>query len=113
MKISQLAKALGYEVLTKNHKDRDIADGYTSDLLSDILANAAENAVIITIQAHKNTAAVAYQVGAPAVLICNNRQVPGDMLAAMENEGIAVLRTGDNQFTASRKVFGQISGKNS
>lgn len=81
-----------------------VADGYTSDLLSDVVANCPEGAVLLTIQAHTNTVAVCSLVGATAILVCGGRQIPDDMLAAARKEHIAVLATDQTQFDASHAV---------
>lgn len=105
MKISQLAESLKYAIVAAPEEDRDIVTGYTSDLLSDVMGNAEEGSVLITIQAHRNTIAVAQQLDFPAVIICNNRPVPPDMETSAVENGIAVMRTEDNQFVASYKVY--------
>jgi hypothetical protein len=84
--------------------DAEVLDGYTSDLLSDVMAHAKEGSVLITIQAHKNSVAVCSLVGAVAMLICNNRPADDDMLAAAASEGIAVFRTPSNQFQTSALI---------
>ncbi len=104
MKVKDLTEKLDYECLVSDGNEEDITDGYTSDLLSDVMGNAPEDSVLITIQAHKNTVAVASLAGIHALLICNNRPVPDDMLKAASEEGISVFRSKDNQFTASWKV---------
>lgn len=104
MKVSDLKDQLGYECLVSEGNDNALTGGYTSDLLSDVMGNAPEDSVLITIQAHKNTVAVASLAGISALLICNNRPAPGDMLEAATDEGVAVYRTKDDQFTASWKV---------
>jgi hypothetical protein len=105
MKLSELVSALGYEVLTRPEEDKEVISGYTSDLLSDVMGNSEEGSVFITIQAHKNSVAVASQLDFPAIILCNNRPVASDMLDAAKSEGVAILRTKDNQFTASYKVY--------
>ena len=50
-----------------------VVDGYCGDLLSDVMANAPAQSVLMTIQAHKNTIAVASLVGITALVICNGR----------------------------------------
>ncbi|MDC7233582.1 MAG: iron-sulfur binding hydrogenase [Spirochaetales bacterium] len=104
MKVKDLAGKLNYECLVSEGDENEILDGYTSDLLSDVMGNAPEDSVLITIQAHKNTVAVASLAGITVLLICNNRPAPDDMLAAAADEGISVYRTKDSQFTASWKV---------
>jgi hypothetical protein len=110
MRLSELAGAFaaaGAEIGTAEAGggDREISGGYTSDLLSDVMANAREGAVLVTIQAHRNTVAVASLVGIAAVLVCNGREIPEDMAAAARTEGIAILRTGLSQFEASGLIW--------
>jgi hypothetical protein len=60
MKIKDLVKELGLEVLScKDSLDREIKGGYCSDLLSDVMGNAKEGDIWITLQVHKNIIAVA------------------------------------------------------
>ena len=105
MKVNDLANWLGYECLFDAAADEDLLRGYTSDLLSDVMGNAPADSVLITIQAHKNTVAVASLIGAFAILICNGRSVPADMLEAARREGIAIYSCAENQFQASGKIF--------
>ena len=100
-----LQKAANLEAVQPVCPDCDITKGYTSDLLSDVVANAPSDSVLITIQAHKNTIAVATLAGIRAIIICNNRPVPSDMVEAAAREGIAIFRTPESQFAVSHKVF--------
>lgn len=109
MKTSDLAKIDGFELLQSQYEDGEITSGYTSDLLSDVMAHAEESCAFITIQAHKNTVAVASLVGACAVVICNNRPVQDDMIEAAAAERVAIFRTTDNQFVASCKINALLS----
>ena len=95
----------GLEMVQPDGSGTEIADGYTSDLLSDVVAHAKAGAVLITIQAHKNTIAVATLVGLPAIIICNNRPIPSDMLDAARKERILLFRTANNQFLTSHHVY--------
>ncbi|MDA3957406.1 iron-sulfur binding hydrogenase [Oceanispirochaeta sp.] len=104
MKVKDLTDKLSYECLVSNGNEEELLDAYCSDLLSDVMGNAPEDSVLITIQAHKNTVAVASLAGIHALLICNNRPTPDDMLKSAGEEGISVFRTKDNQFNASWKV---------
>lgn len=81
--------------------DAEVATGYTSDLLSDVVANCPAGAVLITLQAHANTVAAGTLVGAAAILICGSRRIPDEMLTAARREGLALLTTPMNQFEAS------------
>ena len=104
MKISDLGNLNGVDCLQSDYVDADVLDGYTSDLLSDVMAHAMDGSVLITIQAHKNTVAVCSLAGVVAILICNNRPAAEDMLEAAAKEGIAVFRTRANQFQTSALI---------
>jgi predicted transcriptional regulator len=103
--IREAATALGAEIVQGEFEDAPLSGAYTSDLLSDVMANAKEGGALITIQAHKNTVAVATLVNITAILVCNSRPLPEDMLEAAKNEGIAVLLSKENQFTVSGKLY--------
>lgn len=103
MKISELSN-VGFACLQDQFEDLDLAGGYTSDLLSDVMANLEEGQVLITIQAHKNTIAVASLAGAAAVVFCHNRTAAPDVVEAAAAEGIALFNTPGNQFDTTVKI---------
>ena len=104
MNISDLAALQGFSCLQPDYEDAALSSGYTSDLLSDVMAHAQEGAVLVTIQAHKNTVAVATLCGISAIVFCNNRPVGDDVLEAANKEGIAVFRTAATQFQTSASI---------
>ncbi|MEN6477266.1 MAG: hypothetical protein ABFC75_04670 [Rectinema sp.] len=83
----------------------EIGGGYTSDLLSDVMANAKTGDVLVTIQAHRNTVAVAGIVGIAVIVVCNGREVPADMAEAARDEGIAVFVSPESQFRVSGRIW--------
>ena len=109
MTIREAAAMLEAEIIQNDFEDLPLTGAYTSDLLSDVMANAKEGGALITIQAHKNTVAVATLTNISVIILCNNRPVQdNEMLEAAKDEGIAVLRTKDNQFTVSGKLYAAI-----
>ena len=105
MTIREAAQALGAEIVQDEFEDTDLSGAYTSDLLSDVMANAKDGGALITIQAHKNTVAVATLVNISVIIICNSRPITDDMLEAAKDEGIAILLTKENQYTVSGKLY--------
>lgn len=105
MTVREVAKELGCGIVQGEFEDSPITGGYTSDLLSDVMAHAVAGDALITIQAHKNTVAVATLASLPAIIVCNNRPIPDDMTEAAKDEGIAVLRTSDSQFAVSGRLY--------
>ena len=104
MKVSDLKDITGYDSVVAVNQDDEIKAGYTGDLLSDVMANAPSDSVLVTIQAHKNTIAVATLAGIKAIVICNKRKVPEDMAKTAENEGVAIYATHKDQFTVSAEI---------
>ena len=104
MQLKELADMLGYTVVELPNPQAQVVDGYTSDLLSDVMGNAQEESVLITIQGHKNTVAVASLIGIHAIVLCNGRSAPPDMREAAKGEQVAILCTNDTQFTASYRI---------
>lgn len=104
MQLSEIREELELELLAGSDTV-EVAGGYTSDLLSDVMAHAEEGDVVITIQAHTNTVAVATNVEAPAIIVCNARPVPDEMVASAREHGITLCRTELNQFQVSGRLY--------
>jgi hypothetical protein len=105
MTVREAAAALGAEIIQGEFDDADLNGAYTSDLLSDVMANARDGGALITIQAHKNTVAVATLVNITVIVVCNSRPIPEDMIAAAKDERVAIIRTTENQFTVSGRLY--------
>ncbi len=105
MKVRDLAAlSPGAEWVVVGLPDEPIAGAYTSDMLSDVLAHAPPGGVLITIQAHRNTVAVAMHRGLRAIVLAHHRPVPRDMAEAAQAEGIAILRAPADQYTLSWRL---------
>jgi len=109
--VEGLCELKGYKCALLGNAEDEVTNCYTGDLLSDVMGNAEEGSVLITIQAHKNTIAVASLVGIRAVVLCNGRTSPEDMRKAAKDEGVTIIETKDNQFSASWKIAGLLGLK--
>jgi len=107
MRISEFGASLGIDIETAQgvYADREITSGYSSDLLSDVMANAGADGVLVTVQAHKNAIAVASLVGLAAIVVCNSRPLPADMIESARSEGVAVFRTPATAFEVSGRLW--------
>lgn len=101
MTLEKLVSALDSGAAVAVPAARGVTGGYTSDLLSDVMANAKSGDALITIQAHRNTVAVSSLVGIAAVVVCNAREIPPEMAQAARDEGIGIVTTGLSQFEVS------------
>ena len=105
MKLSDLVKDLGCEILTGNvNLDKEIKDGYVY-LLSDVIGNIKENSVWITIQRHINILGVAKLKDVTAILIPRSLQIDDNIIEKAIEEGIAVLRDPRPAFELSGIIY--------
>ena len=65
--------------------------GYVSDLLSDVMGNAAENDVWITLQTHQNVMAIASLKDLAAVILVKGLEPDSDTVEHSEEEGVPLL----------------------
>jgi hypothetical protein len=110
MKLSEFVETTGFEVLCLPDASVTVDEGYTSDLLSDVVANCPEDSVLITVQNHTNTVAVCTLVEAVAIVITHDREVTPEMIELARREELALFRTPLNQFQASCVVASVLNG---
>lgn len=92
-KVQEIIEPLEAQVLVAGEMDREIKAGYCGDLLSDCIANATEDCVWVTIQAHPNIIAVAVLVGMAAVIITGDQEQNENTHHRAEREGVTLLQT--------------------
>ncbi len=105
MKNTELTAFLGASSVHSDWDEKDIAGAYTTDLLSDAMANAVDEGILVTIQAHKNTVAVGTLKDLAGIVICNKRPIPEDMIEAARSERIPLFVTAEDQFTVSGRLY--------
>lgn len=104
MTVKDITKIEGFKTELLSDETLEVKTAYTGDLLSDVIANVEEDSILITIQAHKNTIAVCSLSSMPAIIICNGRNCPDDMIKAARENDISIFSTDDTQFLASVKI---------
>ena len=106
MKVSELAEQLKLKVFSGNDGlNHEITNGYTSDLLSDVMGHAEAGNAWITLQTHKNVMAISSLKDLSAVILVKGFEPEADMLAQSNEEGIPVLGTNDETFAISGKLY--------
>jgi len=106
MTVRELAQTLGLEVLTgETNLDREVRSGYTSDLLSDVIANIGDDAVWITIQRHVNILGVAKLKEVSAIIIPRKLELDEAFVEKARQEDIAVLRGSPSAFELSALIY--------
>jgi hypothetical protein len=112
MNFKEIAKKLNLEVLTAKDKlNTEVSWGYTSDLLSDVIANSQEGNVWITLQTHQNIIAVARLKELAGIILVNNRKPDETTLKKAEVEKVPVCTTGESAFQITGKLYELIGKK--
>ena len=92
MTLSEIAEKLQLEVRAGDSAlINEVRGGYASDLISDVIANAQEMDMWVTLQTHQNTVAVASMKDLAGVVLVNGREPEPDTLRKAREENIPLL----------------------
>ncbi len=106
MTVRQIAEELGLRVYTgKTNLDIEVSGAYVSDLLSDVMGNAGEGEVWITLQSHLNVVAIASLKELAAVVLVKGIEPDEQVLAKANEEGVPILGTSNETFETAGKLF--------
>ncbi len=112
MKLEEIKTRLNLKILTAEEcLDNEVVGAYTSDLLSDVIANSKEKYLWITLQVHLNIIAVAKLKGLAGIIIVNGRQPDSDTLKKAEEEKCPLFLTKKNSFETSGELYPLLKGK--
>jgi hypothetical protein len=106
MRLDEVIEKLNLKVKTKtSNLDRDVSGGYVGDLLSDVMANAREGNVWITIQRHVNVIAVAVLKDLTGIILANNKEPEKETLDKAEKENIPFMVSNLSSFEIAGKLY--------
>jgi predicted transcriptional regulator len=106
MKISDIIKSLDLKILSgQNGLVNEVRGGYVSDLLSDVIGNAKEGQIWITLQTHQNIIAVAALKDISAIVLVRGAVPEEDTIEKSNLENIPVLVTDMDTFTITGRIF--------
>ncbi|MDR1755617.1 MAG: serine kinase [Culturomica sp.] len=112
MNVAELAEKLRLEVCCgASGLDREIKGGYTSDLLSDVMGNAEEGQVWVTLQTHKNILAIASLKELAAIVLVKGYQPEEEAREESLSEGIPILLTGKPAFEITGEIYELLKNK--
>ncbi|NQT79949.1 MAG: serine kinase [Candidatus Aminicenantes bacterium] len=110
MKLKEIIEKLQLKVLTGQDKlHAEVTGGYTSDLLSDVIANSKQGNLWITLQIHQNIIAVAKLKDLAGIIIVNNREPDEETLQKAKEENVPLLSSEERAFEISGKLYELIS----
>jgi hypothetical protein len=95
MNLQQIIDQLSLSVLTESRDFTSITPtgGYSSDLLSCVMAGARNGNIWITLQAHLNIVAIAALNEVAAIIITENAQPEAASIARANEQGVILLST--------------------
>jgi len=94
MKVQELVEKLNLKVLSgEKGLDREIDGCYISDLLSDVMGNAMEGNIWITLQTHKNVMAVASLKELACIILVKNLMPNDETIEQSNDEDLPILQT--------------------
>lgn len=106
MRVSELIEKLDLTVFSgEKGLDREITGAYVSDLLSDVMGNAKEGHVWITLQVHQNVIAIASLKDMAAVILVNNLEPQENTVRHSNDENIPVLGSSLPTFELAGRLY--------
>ncbi|KPL24474.1 MAG: serine kinase [Phycisphaerae bacterium SM1_79] len=106
MKLTELTQKLNLDVRSaKTDLDREVTGGYASDLLSDVLGNAEEGDIWVTLQIHQNIVAVASMKDLAGIILVNGREPEQETIEKAEAENIVIMVTDLPTFEIVGKLY--------
>ncbi len=112
MKVKEIIDSLELKALSgQKNLDVPVTGGYTSDLLSDVIANSRAGQLWVTLQTHQNIVAVAKLKDLAGIIIVNNREPDEDTLMKAEEEGVPLLGSSAMAFEVSGKLYALLTAR--
>ena len=107
MNLQTIIDTLQLTVLTEPRDFTSIAPkgGYTSDLLSCVMAGAKSNNIWVTLQAHMNIIAVATMLDIAAVIITENAKPEPSVIAKANEQNVILLSTPEFSYEICGKLW--------
>jgi len=101
MKISEIVKLLGAEVITgKDNLDAEVKTGCGSDMMSDVLAFVKDQGMLLTGLVNPQVVRTAQMMDMPCVCFIRGKMPDGAMIKIAESAGIVLLACKYRMFEA-------------
>ena len=107
MNLQQIINELNLSVLTES-KDFAVitpTGGYSSDLLSCVMAGAKKGNIWITLQAHLNIVAIAALNEVAAIIITEDAHPDAASIAKANEQGVILLATNQSTYEVNGKLW--------
>jgi predicted transcriptional regulator len=106
MKVKELAQRFNLHVAAGQMElDRQIRGGYCGDLLSDVMANAPDGCIWLTVQTHQNIVSVAVLHEMAAIVLTGGHAPDQETIDKADEEGVPILMWPKTAFDLAGQVF--------
>lgn len=107
MNLQQIIDELNLSVLTESKDFASVnpTGGYSSDLLSCVMAGAKKGNIWVTLQAHLNIVAIAALNEVAAIIITENAHPDAPSIAKANEQGVILLSTSQPTYEVSGKLW--------
>jgi hypothetical protein len=107
MKLQEIIDSLSLKVETPSADlDKEVSGAYVSDMMSDVMGNAKDGFLWITIQVHLNIIAVASLKNLSGIILVNSRVPAEDTLKKAIEENIPIMTTPLSAFDLVGMLYG-------
>ena len=106
MKLQEIIDSLSLKVETPSADlNREVSGAYVSDMMSDVMGNAKDGFIWITIQVHLNIIAVASLKNLSGIILVNSRVPAEDTLKKAMEENIPIMTTPLSAFDLVGRLY--------
>ena len=106
MNVKELSDKLGLEIVAgKQGMERKITDGYAGDLLSDVMGNAPDRCIWLTVQGHQNVVAIAVLKEMAAIVLVGGHKPDKDTIEKANQENIPLLLYPKSAFALAGQIY--------
>ncbi|MDR1346115.1 MAG: serine kinase [Bacteroidales bacterium] len=106
MTVKEIMTAMNLTLFCGEHNlNQEVAGGYVSDLLSDVMGSASADYAWITLQTHINVVAVATLKDLACIILVKGQQPDPDMLSVAQQKEVILLGTAEEAFETAGKLY--------
>ena len=106
MKVTELIEKLSLRVITgQDDLDVEVTQGYCSDMLSDVIGNAEEGGLWLTIQKHQNIVAVGVMKSLAGIVLVKDREPEENTVARAREENLPLLVSSLSSFELAGRMY--------
>ena len=106
MKLTELIEKLSLRVITgQDDLDVEVTQGYCSDMLSDVIGNAEEGGLWLTIQKHQNIVAVGVMKSLAGIVLVKDREPEENTVARAREENLPLLVSSLSSFELAGRMY--------